>query len=87
MRIQIQKGLRSDITNLRELIIELAKFENEPNAVSNTLEMMESDGFGQNPIFGFLVAEVDTEIVGASIYDYRYSTWKGKRLYLEDLIA
>ncbi len=72
---------------LRELIVELAIFEKEPHAVTNTLQMMQEDGFGSNPIYGFLVAESVGQIIGASIYYYRYSTWKGKRLYLEDLIV
>jgi GNAT superfamily N-acetyltransferase len=48
---------------------------------------MEEDGFGNNPIFGFFVAEQNNKIVGLSLYYYRYSTWKGKRLYLEDIIV
>ncbi len=48
---------------------------------------MRIDGFGPNPIFGFFVAEVDKVIVGLTLYYWRYSTWKGKRLFLEDLIV
>jgi GNAT superfamily N-acetyltransferase len=48
---------------------------------------MEEDGFGKNPIYGFYVAERDSKIVGISLYYWRYSTWKGKRLYLEDIVV
>jgi ribosomal protein S18 acetylase RimI-like enzyme len=48
---------------------------------------MREDGFGENPVFGFYIAETDGKIVGLSLYYYRYSTWKGKLLYLEDLIV
>ena len=48
---------------------------------------VKQDGFGPNPIYGFIVAEQDEDILGMSMYYYRYSTWKGKRLYLEDLIV
>ena len=49
--------------------------------------MLEEDGFGTNPVFGFFVAEEDKLILGMALYYYRYSTWKGKRLYLEDIIV
>lgn len=72
-----------------ELINELAVYEKAPNEVINTVNMMKEDGFGKNPVFGFFVAIKDNtqEIIGTSIFYYRYSTWKGKRLYLEDLIV
>ncbi|MFT6867488.1 MAG: GNAT superfamily N-acetyltransferase [Cyclobacteriaceae bacterium] len=85
--IQIRKGTKSDLPSAFELIKELALFEKAPDEVSNTLEMMEKDGFGEHPIYWYIVAEDGGEIVGMSMYYYRYSTWKGKRLYLEDLVV
>jgi len=84
----IRAAKKEDLPRILELIVELAEFENEPNAVTNTVERMEKDGFGANPIFGSFVAE-DPEkgIIGMAIYYYRFSTWKGKRMYLEDLIV
>lgn len=87
MDIQLREGRIEDLPRLRDLIVELAIFEKEPDAVTNTLEMMQEDGFGPNAVYGFIVAELDGNIIGASIYYYRYSTWKGKRMYLEDLIV
>ena len=87
MDVLIRKGRESDLARLRELIVELAVFENEPDAVRVSLESMKTDGFGPQSIFEFLVAELNGNIVGAAVYYYRYSTWKGKRLYLEDLIV
>lgn len=55
--------------------------------VTNTLSVMEEDGFGINPTFVFFVAEEQEKIQGISLYYYRYSTWKGKRLYLEDIVV
>lgn len=83
----IRMGVESDLPQVLQLIRELALFERAPNEVSNTLERMREDGFGPNPIFGFLVAEMDTYIVGMSLFYFRYSTWKGKCLYLEDLVV
>ena len=87
MQITIRKGTPEDVPQVFELVQELALYERAPEQVTNTPEMMLNDGFGLEPIFGLFVAEVDGKIVGISLYYYRYSTWKGKRLYLEDLIV
>ena len=70
-----------------ELIKELAAYERAPHEVINTVEQMEIDGFGKHPLYGMYVAESKKVIAGISIYYYRYSTWKGKRLYLEDIVV
>ena len=87
MSIIIRDGVREDVPTMFELIKELALYEKAPEQVTNTIEQMYLDGFGENPIFGSIVSEVDGQIVGMALYYYRYSTWKGKRLYLEDLIV
>jgi GNAT superfamily N-acetyltransferase len=84
----IHEGRKEDLPKVLELIIELAIFEKAPDEVTNTVEDMERDGFGPNPLYGFFVAEDDESgIVGLALYYYRYSTWKGKRMYLEDIIV
>jgi len=83
----IRIGKKEDLPRVLELIKELAAFERAPHEVTNTLALMEHDGFGANPIYGFFVAENENGIVGLSLYYWRYSTWKGKRLYLEDIIV
>ncbi len=87
MNFTIRKGTKADIESAYNLIIELAIFEKEENQVTNTIEKMLEDGFGENPIYGFYVAENEGIIVGMAVYYFRYSTWKGKRLFLEDLIV
>ena len=85
--VKIRSGIKKDLPSVLELIKELAQFEKASDQVSNTVERMEEDGFGLNPVYGFFVAEDRHEIVGLSLYYFRYSTWKGKRLYLEDIIV
>ncbi len=86
--MNIRRGTIEDLPRALELIVELAVFEREPNAVETTVESMAQNGFGENPIFGFFVAEDQSgHVVGLSLYYWRYSTWKGKRLHLEDLIV
>jgi GNAT superfamily N-acetyltransferase len=83
----IRKGTQNDMPAVLELINELAIFEKEPEAVVVTVADLIRDGFGENPLFYTFIAEIDTEIVGMAFYYYRYSTWKGKTIHLEDLIV
>jgi len=69
------------------LITELAVFEKEPDAVVVTVSDLERDGFSENPLFHTFIAEIDGNIIGIALYYYRYSTWKGKTIHLEDLIV
>jgi GNAT superfamily N-acetyltransferase len=85
--ITIREGRREDLSQVLGLIKELAEYERALNEVTNTVDRMLLDGFGNNPAFEFYVAEEANRIVGLSLFYYRYSTWKGKRLYLEDIIV
>jgi GNAT superfamily N-acetyltransferase len=83
----IRKGEKKDMKAVLELIQELATFEKEPDAVVVTVADLERDGFGDNPMFYTFVAEFDGDVVGVALYYYRYSTWKGRTIHLEDLIV
>ncbi len=85
--MNIRKGNPEDMVAVLGLIQELAVFENEPNAVLITVEDLIRDGFCNNPLFHVFVAEIEEEIVGIALYYYRYSTWKGKTIHLEDLVV
>lgn len=85
--MNIRKGNPEDMKSVLELIQELAIFEKEPDAVLITVDDLVRDGFGEKPLFHVFVAEVENEIVGIALYYYRYSTWKGKTIHLEDLIV
>ncbi|GAB2763718.1 GNAT family N-acetyltransferase [Salinimicrobium soli] len=83
----IRRGKKEDMPAVLELIKELAAFEKEPDAVVTTVETLEQEGFGDNPLFQVFVAEVDGKIEGMALVYYRFSTWKGRTLHLEDLIV
>lgn len=87
MKAQIRKATEKDLKDIYDLIMELAIYEKAPHEVDNTVEQMKQDGFGEKPVFGCFVAEENGTVVGTAIYYYRYSTWKGKALYLEDLVV
>lgn len=83
----IRPGKKSDIPQVFDLIKELAEYEKALDKVSNTVEKLEEDGFGPNPVYELFVAEIENKIVGIALTYYRFSTWRGKVMYLEDLIV
>ena len=83
----IRKGSAEDIPAVHRLICELAEFERAPHEVNNTPQQMLADGFGNAPVYQLWVAEINHNIVGMAICYTRYSTWKGRMLYLEDIIV
>jgi GNAT superfamily N-acetyltransferase len=87
MTINIRIAKKEDCPRLLELVHELAHFERAPEEVTVTLTEFEDAGFGGNPVWKAFVAEEDGLIVAFALYYVRYSTWKGCRMYLEDLIV
>ena len=87
MKILIRDALEKDMNEVHKLIVELAIYEKEPDAVEISAQELKEMGFlKKNPLFKCLVAEVENNVVGAAIIYNRFSTWKGKTLHLEDLI-
>jgi GNAT superfamily N-acetyltransferase len=94
--MNIRKGTPNDMAAVLGLIQELAAFEKEPDAVLVTVDDLIRDGFGPVPLFHVFVAEIENDsnanpeakqIVGIALYYYRFSTWKGKTIHLEDLVV
>jgi GNAT superfamily N-acetyltransferase len=85
--ILVREGKPEDIPEVFELIKELAVYEKALHEVETSIEQLTKDAFGEKPLYGLIVAELDKTIVGISVFYYRYSTWKGKRLYLEDILV
>ncbi len=87
MNVVIRKAVLSDVDRMLELVHELALFERAPEEVTVTMEQMRDAGFGPEPVWVGWVAEVDGTVQGMAVCYERYSTWKGRRLYLEDIIV
>src|ERR1019366_5250428 len=87
MNIEIRKAEKKDCKRLMELIHQLAVYEKAPGEVTVTLDHFEESGFGQNPVWRAVVADVDEIVQGFALYYIRYSTWKGQRMYLEDILV
>ena len=85
--VKIRKAVKEDCKRLMELVHELAVYERAPDEVTVTLDHFEQSGFGQKPVWWAFVAEVDGEVQGFALYYIRYSTWKGQRIYLEDILV
>jgi len=87
METNIRRAEKKDCVRLLELITELAVYEKAPNEVTVTLTHFEESGFGPNPVWWGFVAEVNGRVEGFALYYIRYSTWKGQRMYLEDILV
>ena len=87
MKINIRKALKADLPEVLTLVKELAVYEKALHEVTITIQELEKDGFGEHPLYWIILAENADGIVGMSFYYIRYSTWKGKCLYLEDIVV
>jgi len=85
--VTIRKGIEVDVPAVLNLVKELAHYEKAPQEVEVTVEEMKKWGFGEDKQFDFFVAEKNGTIVGMALYYFKYSTWKGKCLFLEDIIV
>ena len=85
--LKLKKGKKKDVKGALKLVKELAVFEKAPNEVEVTLKEMLDWGFGKNKQFDFFLLEKNKKLIGMALYYYKYSTWKGKCLFLEDIIV
>ncbi len=83
----VRKGTKNDVKAVHALIVELAIYERAEQEVSNTVDQLLRDGFGEDPVYELLVAETEEKVVGMALWYTKYSTWKGKCGYLEDLVV
>ena len=87
MEFTVRKAVKKDVADILRLIKELALYEKAPEEVKVTLEELENDGFGPNAVYSAFVAETDNKIVGMALYYVKYSTWKGRSIYLDDIVV
>ena len=87
MEINIREAKKEDCIKMMELIRELAVYERAPEEVTVSFEHFVESGFGPSPVWFAIVAEVEKTVVGFALYYIRYSTWKGQRMYLEDILV
>jgi len=87
MAIQVRKAVKADMSQVLELIKALADFEKEPGSVEITVTELEQEGFSENSLFTCFIAENTNEIIGMALVYFRFSTWKGRTVHLEDLIV
>jgi GNAT superfamily N-acetyltransferase len=85
--IIIRRAKKEDCKSMMQLIHELAEYEKAPEEVTVDFNHFVESGFSENPVWWAFVAEVKNEVVGFALYYIRYSTWKGQRLYLEDILV
>jgi GNAT superfamily N-acetyltransferase len=87
MNFTVRKAVKKDAADILGLIKELAEYEKAPQEVKVTLTELENDGFGPNAIYSAFVAEAECKVVGMALYYVKYSTWKGRCIYLDDIVV
>lgn len=87
MKPLIRLAVKEDAEDLLRLIKCLAAYEKAHEQVVLKVEDLVRDGFGAEPKFWCYVAERDQRIVGMALFYFRYSTWKGPVVHLEDLMV
>ena len=87
MSVVVRKATKEDMPDVLELIKELAVFEKQPNAVQINIDTLVAEGFGNQPLFTCFVSLLEGQIVGMALCYFRFSTWKGRSVHLEDLIV
>ncbi len=87
MEIQIREARETDCDAMMELVKELALYEKAPEQVTVNFDHFVQSGFGANPVWWAFVAEADGKVIAMALYYIRYSTWKGQRMYLEDILV
>ena len=88
MSIALRPAKPEDAPEIHRLIVALATYEREPDAVVVTPAELAAQLASERPPFECLLAVVDDEVVGFALYFHNYSTWRGRAgLYLEDLFV
>ncbi len=86
--VALRAATRHDVPTILALIRGLAEYENEPDAVHATEELLTEQLFGEHPGAEVVIADVDGDPVGFALFFHNFSTWEGRRgLYLEDLFV
>ena len=89
MEFNIRPAVKEDCPRMMELVLELAIYEKAPQEVTVHFDHFEESGFGPHPVWWAFVAESARtgQVIGFALYYIRYSTWKGQRMYLEDILV
>ncbi len=86
--ITVRLAGKADAAAVHDLVVELARSRDAMDKVVSSAADIERDGFGDNPAFEALVAELDGKPVGLCLFFGSYSTWRGKRgIYVQDLVV
>ncbi|GLR81733.1 GNAT family N-acetyltransferase [Azospirillum oryzae] len=84
--VTIRPAVEEDCSTILRFVRELAEFEREADAVKATEEDFRRDGWGPQPVFEALIAELDGTPAGFVLTFRNFSTWEGRPgLYVEDL--
>ncbi len=87
MPVTVRNGTADDMKNVHTLVMQLAIFEKAPEEVITDVETLQKDGYGERDNFRTLIAEDENkQVIGICLYYIAYSSWKGRILFLDDIV-
>ena len=84
-KVIIRSATKEDTPQLLEMVRHLAEYQKALDKVTITPEEFEQAGFGRDSIWESYIAEYEGHITGFALYYKGFRTWRGRRLYLEDI--
>lgn len=88
MPVTVRNGTADDMKNVHALVMQLAIFEKAPEEVITDVETLQKDGYGERDNFRTLIAEDENkQVIGICLYYIAYSSWKGRILFLDDIVV
>ena len=85
--MRIREATPDDVNGIHRMIVELAEYEREPDAVVATVDDLHARLFAPDPhVFAHVAEDESGAVVGMAIWFLNFSTWLGRHgIYLEDL--
>lgn len=85
-RETLRPAVAADADAIHAALLDLARDIGLEGKVSSTVDDIRRHGFGPDPAFEAILAEVDGSVVGLCLFFRSFSTWKGRPgTYVQDL--
>ena len=86
--ITIRLAVAGDADAIHAMIVGIGAAQGEAHKITSTPDDIRRHGFGPNPMFEALIAQVEGRSVGLCLFFPSFSTWRGRPgAYVQDLFV